>query len=101
MKEETMAIYNNVTKNDIQQSVCGISNEIERAMIRWKYFADKLNTISAEDLTALGFDSAFQAYLSTLRVAILNLELRYRNQAPLNSDDPSYIVKLFSQLNVI
>jgi hypothetical protein len=96
-----MALYNMVTKQDIQQSACSVANEIERSMLRWKYFADKINTLSEEDLTALGLDSNYQAYLSSLRVAILNLELRYRNQTPLNSDDPSYVVKLFSQLNVV
>jgi hypothetical protein len=96
-----MALYNLVTKQDIQQSACAAANEIERSMLRWKYFADKINTISGEDLTALGLDADYQAYLSTLRVAILNLELLYRHQTPLNSDDPSYVVKLFAQLNVV
>lgn len=96
-----MALYNLVTKQDIQQSACSIANEIERSMLRWKYFADKLNTLSAADLTALGLDEDYQTYLSTLRVSILNLELKYKNQTPLDSSDPSYVIKLFAQLNVV
>jgi hypothetical protein len=96
-----MALYNLVTGQDIKQTASSIANEVERAILRWKYFADKLNTISSEDMDALGLSADYQAYLSTLRVALLNLELRYRNQTPLNSDDPSYIVKLFSQLTVV
>lgn len=95
-----MALYNNVTAQDLKQQCTGIANEVERYMARWKFFADKLNTISAEDMTAMGIDSTYQAYIGSLRVSLLNLELKYRNQAPLNSDDASYFVKLFSQLTV-
>lgn len=95
-----MTIYNNVTAADIKAQCSGIANEVERAMMRWKYFADKLNTISAEDMTAMGFSSEHQAYIGSLRVSLLNIEAKYRNQTPLNSDDASYFVKLFSQMTV-
>ena len=77
-----------------------MANEVERYMARWKFFADKLNTLDVAALTALGLDENYQTYLGSLRVALLNIELRYRNQAPLNSDDPSYLVKQFSDLTV-
>jgi hypothetical protein len=96
-----MALYNGVTGADIKQSASAIANEVERSMLRWKYFAEKLNTMSEADLTALSVSTEYQTYLSSLRVALLNIELKYRNQAPLDSSDSSYIVKLFSQLNVI
>lgn len=95
-----MAIYNNVTGNDIRNMASGIANEVERYMARWKFFADKLTTMTADDLTALGLDANYQAYLGSLRVALLNIELKYRNQEPLNADDASYFVKLFSQMTV-
>lgn len=95
-----MALYNNVTGDDLKRQCTSVANEVERYMARWKYFADKLNTITAEDMTAMGLDATYQAYIGSLRVSLLNLELKYRNQAPLNSDDASYFVKLFSQLTV-
>lgn len=95
-----MALYNNVTGQDIRQQCSGIANEVERYMLRWKYFADKLTTITEDDMTALGLTANEQAYIGSLRVALLNIELKYRNQAPLNADDASYFVKLFSQMTV-
>jgi hypothetical protein len=95
-----MALYNNLTAQDLKQQCTGISNEVERFMARWKFFADKLNTITEADMTAMGIDANYQAYIGSLRVSLLNIELKYRNQSPLNADDASYFVKLFSQLTV-
>jgi hypothetical protein len=95
-----MAIYNNVTAVEIKQQCSGIANEIERYMARWKWFADKLNTISSADMTAMGIDADYQAQIGALRVACLNIELKYKNATPVSADDPSYTTKLFSQLTV-
>jgi len=51
-----MAVYNNVSATDIKQQCSSIANEVERCMARWQYFAIKLNTITAEDMTAMGID---------------------------------------------
>lgn len=96
-----MALYNNLTAADIKNQARSIADDVERNMIRWKYFADGLNTISSADMTALGLDSDYQAWLGSLRVALLNIELMYRKQAPLNADDPSYMVKRFASLIVM
>ena len=96
-----MAIYSNISGADIKSTASGIANEVVRAMARWKYFADKLNTMTDQDLTDLGLSSDYKTYLSTLRVGLLNIELKYRNQTPVNTDDPSYIINLFSQLLTI
>jgi hypothetical protein len=95
-----MALYNNMTGVQLKMTATGIADEVERYMLRWKYFADKLTTMTADDMTALGLSADYQTYLGSLRVALLNIELKYRNQAPLNADDPSYFVKLFTDLTV-
>lgn len=96
-----MALFNMVTGLDVKQTASGVANEIERNMARWKYFADKLGTMTDQDFTDLGITGDYRTYLGSLRVSILNLELKYRNQAPLDPSDPSYFVKLFSQLLVM
>ena len=95
-----MAFSPNVTGANIRQMATGVANEVERYMSRWKFFADKLNTLDAAALTALGLDENYQTYLGSLRVSLLNIELKYRNQTPLDSSDPSYFVKQFSDLTV-
>lgn len=96
-----MSVYNGAAAATIRQSAQSIATEIERSMLRWKYFADKLNTISAADFTTMGLSEDYQTYLGSLRVALENIVLKYQNATPLNSDDPSYLVKLFASMNVI
>jgi hypothetical protein len=96
-----MAIFNGADAASIKQSCRAVATEIERSMIRWKYFADSINTITAADMTALGLTTEEQTYIGSLRVALLNIDAKYRNQAPANGDNPSYFVKLFSALNVM
>ena len=93
-----MAIISDISKEDIKMNATQIATEIERMMERWKYFANKLGTLTESDLTVLGLDANYQAYLGSLRVSLLNIELKYRNQSPLDASDPSYFVKLFSNL---
>ncbi len=96
-----MALYSpNITGTNIKQMATGIADEVERYMSRWKFFADKLGTLTGDDLTAMGLDQDYQTYLGSLRVSLLNIELKYRNQTPLDSSDPSYFVQLFSDLVV-
>lgn len=95
-----MAFSPNVTGANIKSMATGMANEVERYMARWKFFADKLSTLDAAALTALGLDETYQTYLGSLRVSLLNIELMYRKQAPLDSSDPSYFVKQFSDLTV-
>lgn len=97
-----MAIYAYETNKDsIQKTATAIANEVERNMMRWQYFADKLNTFTPEELTALGLSADYQTYLGSMKVALWNIVLKYKNQAPLDSSDPSYFVKLFAQTAVI
>lgn len=93
-----MAIYNNTTGSEIKAQASAIANEVERYMARWKYFAEKLGTLTEADMNALGLSADYQTYLGSLKVALLNIELKYRNQSPLNADDASYFVKLFSTM---
>lgn len=95
-----MAFSPNVSGANIRQTATAMANEVERYMARWKFYADKLNTLSAAELASYGLDENYQNYLGSLRVSLLNIELKYRNQAPLDSSDPSYFVKQFSDLTV-
>lgn len=81
------------TKTTMDALLTGISGECERYMLRWKLFAEKMDTLLDADLTGMGYTAEQVAYIRSFCVSLKNIELRYRNQAPLNSDDPSYFVK--------
>jgi hypothetical protein len=73
-----------------------VANEVKRCMMRWRNYADFLEGLTADDLTALGFDGTDQAYLGSFRVALKNVTLMYENQAKLGTDDPSYFIEILS-----
>ncbi len=93
-----MPIYADFDGNDIKMNCTQIATEVERMMARWKSFAEKVSGIPADDLTGLGLSADYQTWMGSFLVSLKNIELKYRNQAPLNSDDPSYFIKIFSSL---
>lgn len=86
------------TADDVRRQAINTAMEIDRSMSKWKAFADKLSTLTEQELTDMGLSSEFITYLGSFRVSILNIELRYRNQEPLDTTDPSYFVKMFTPL---
>lgn len=86
------------TKATMDALLTGISGECERYMLRWKLFAEKMDTLLDADLTGMGYTTEQVAYIRSFAIALKNIELRYRNQAPLNADDPSYFVKQMSPM---
>jgi len=89
------------SKADMDRFLCGIAGDCEREMMRWKLFAEKMDTLLDADLTAMGYTEAQVPYIRSFCIALKNIELRYRNQAPLNSDDPSYFVKEMSRFIIL
>ena len=80
------------TKPELDRMIQDVAGEVASRMARWKFFADQLNTLTNDDLTALGYSANDVAYLRSFQAALVNIDLKYRNQAPASSDDPSYFV---------
>lgn len=84
------------TKASIQSTVKTIANEVKRCMGRWEDMSDFLEGITADDLTALGFNGTDQAYLGSYKVALKNIVLMYQNQAKVGTDNPQYFIELLA-----
>lgn len=89
------------TKAEMDRTITGMAGECERFMLRWKMFAEKMDTILDAELTSLGYTTEQVNYIRSFTVSLKNIELKYRNQTPLNTDDPSYFVKQMSILVVV
>ena len=87
-------------KRQLDSVVQDVAGEVVSSMRRWRAFADQLNTIPDATLTAIGYDQTAVAYLRSFQSALHNIELKYRNQAPLNGDDASYFVSQMNRLLV-
>jgi hypothetical protein len=88
------------TKVQLDNMIQDIASEIVNRITKWKFFADQLNSTTNEDLAALGYDASTIAYIRSFQAALINLELRYRNQTPANSDDPSYFISQMTRVSV-
>ena len=86
------------TKAELDRMIQDVAGEVSSRMARWRFFADQLNGLPNDDLTALGYTSTEIAYILSFKSALTNIELRYRNQAPANADDPSYFVGQMTRL---
>lgn len=86
------------TKAELDRQIQDVAGEVASRMSRWKYFADQLNGITNPQLEAMGYDGTQIAYLRSFQAALTNIELKYRNQTPANSDDPSYFVGQMTRL---
>lgn len=81
------------TKGELDRALQSIAQETHSRMARWQAFAAQMDTITDQELEAIGYTATQVAYIRSFTVALKNIELRYRNQTPLNSDDPSYFVQ--------
>jgi hypothetical protein len=73
-----MALYNNMTVADAKGIASSMADDMERAMARWKYFADVWATISEAEMTALGMSTDYYSQITSLKADILALEAWYR-----------------------
>jgi len=80
------------TRAELDRHIQDVAGEVASRMARWKFFADNLNTLTSEDLTAMGYTATEIAYVRSFQLALTNIELRYRNEPPANNDDPSSFV---------
>lgn len=88
---------NKLTKTKLDSDITTVANEVEHFMARWRRMSDRINELTEAELTELGYDANTQAYIGSFRVALLNIEQMYRNQAKTGTDDPSYFVGIMSQ----
>lgn len=86
------------TKADLDRQIQDVAGEVASRMQRWKFFADGLNGITNAELQAMGYTETQIAYVRSFQSALTNIELKYRNQAPANADDPSYFVNQMTRL---
>jgi hypothetical protein len=91
-----MLNINPITKSQLDATLRNVADEVDRSVSRWKRFADFLLTLTADDLTALGYDATARDYIGSLRVALLNMQEAYTNTTKTGTADPSYFVRLFS-----
>ena len=80
------------TKIELDRQIQDVAGEVASRMSRWKFFSERLNTITDSDLLGLGYVQSEIDYIRSFQTALTNIELKYRNQTPANSDDPSYFV---------
>ena len=86
------------TKTELDRQIQDVAGEVASRMQRWKFFATQLSGVTDGQLTSLGYDSTTIAYLRSFQDALINIELKYRIQAPANNDDPSYFVGQMTRL---
>lgn len=86
------------TKAELDRQIQDLAWEVASRMQRWKFFADALNGITNEELTTMGYTAGQITYVRSFQSALTNIELKYRNQAPANADDPSYFVGQMTRL---
>ena len=89
------------TKSQLDGSIQAVATECERHMIRWQEFAERMDGVTNDQLTAMGYSENDIAYIRSFVVALKNIALKYHNETPLNADDPSYMVGQFASMMVI
>jgi len=86
------------TKADLDRQIQDVAGEVASRMSRWKFMAEKLNGITDQQLISLGYTQSQVDYVRSFQAALINIELKYRNQTPANADDPSYFVNQMTRL---
>lgn len=80
------------TKEEVTRQCQDLATEVENRMWRWKTWALKMDGLSDTEITNMGFTTEQLNYIRSFVVALKNIDLKFRNQAPVNADDPSYFV---------
>ena len=86
------------TKVERDRQIQDVAGEVASRMQRWKFFADQLNGITNQQLLDMGYTQPQVDYVRSFQSALTNIELKYRNQAPANADDPSFFVAQMTRL---
>jgi len=86
------------TKAELDRQLQDVAGEVSSRMNRWKSFATQMSGITDAQLTSMGYSATEIAYIRSFQAALVNIELKYRNVAPANSDDPSYFVGQMTRL---
>jgi hypothetical protein len=87
-----VALFNNVSGDDLKRQATAIANEVERIMAKAAYFAESLNQYDEATLTELGLDANYQANVGSMRTDLVNLRAWYASNCA--------FVKRFAQLVV-
>ena len=86
------------TKATLDQQIQDLAGEVASRMSRWKFFAERMNGITNQQLLDMGYTQAQVDYIRSFQAALINIELMYRDQPPANGDDPSYFIGQMTRL---
>lgn len=86
------------TKAELDRQIQDVAGEVASRMGRWKFFADRLAGITDQQLLDMNYSQAQVDYIRSFQSALTNIELKYRNQAPTNADDPSFFIGQMTRL---
>jgi hypothetical protein len=89
-----MATYNCLSGQDYRYQASKVANEIESFIKRWEHWAEQLNTIPADDLTALGLTEGEQTQMGSMRTDVVALVAWYRANA-------QTFVKRHAQMHIV
>lgn len=90
------------TKAELYRDVKSLANEIALRMLRWKEASDFINTLTPEDLTAIGVPTGqVRTDLVNLKVVLNEIVAYYNGEAVTPATNPDSVVdKLRSMLVV-
>jgi hypothetical protein len=89
-----MALYNNVSGDDIKRTPNGLANDLERIMAKLDDWSSEMLTIPSADMSALGVSEDWQAQIGSMRSEVAALVACW--------DDPAHstFTRRFRQLQV-
>ena len=67
------------TKAELDRNIQDVASEIASRMTRWKFFSERLNTITNQQLFDLGYTQVEVDYIRSFQTALSNIEPTYRD----------------------
>lgn len=77
----------------MENAIISQCNNLKNAVNRAYEFSLQMDRLTDAELAGIGFSTERVAYIRSACAGMKNLYLRYKNQAPLNADDPSYFIE--------
>ena len=88
-----MALLRDPSRVEMENAVINQCNNLKNAINRAYEFALQMDRLTDAELAGIGFSETRVNYIRSACVGMKNVYLKYKNQAPLNSDDPSYFIE--------
>jgi hypothetical protein len=88
-----MAFLRDPSRTEMESAIINQCSQLRNAINRANEFALQMDRMTDAELEGVGFSATRVAYIRSACVGMKNTYLKYKNQAPMNSDDPSYFVE--------